>query len=146
MQRAALDLTLDHFIITTEGHEIDIGAGQCFILQGGQTVNVQTREWIEFPLDYLGRVGAMAQLAKFGIMASHGLQVDPGSQRAPAILFVQCERAKSYELRSRSPIVSLEIMPLASTPSHDGKAAEHLRASGNRAEVLRIFAAMTAII
>jgi deoxycytidine triphosphate deaminase/addiction module HigA family antidote len=138
VQLASLDLTLDDFIITTEGEEVDISGGECFSLEGGQTVNVRTREWIEFPLDYVGRVGAMTQLAKFGIIMSHGFQVDPGFKgRLQFCLFNA--GGKSYELRSGDPIISLEIMPLASTPSHDESTAGQARSSSDRAEVISHF-------
>ena len=62
MQLASIDLTLDDFIDTTAGEHIDVTDGQSFILAAGQTVIVTTKEWVEFPQDYIGRVGAMASL------------------------------------------------------------------------------------
>ena len=78
VRRASIDLTLDDFLITADGQRVDISDDQCFQLRSGQTVNAKTREWVEFPLDYIGRVGPMTQVAKYGIILSHGLQVDPG--------------------------------------------------------------------
>jgi addiction module HigA family antidote len=120
VQRASLDLTLHDFIVTADGNEIDINRGRYFDLKRGQAVNVRTREWIEFPLDYVGRPGAMMHLAKFGIMLSHGFQVAPGFKGClQACMFNAC--GKTFVLRSGDPIISLEIMPLASTPSQGNR-------------------------
>jgi addiction module HigA family antidote len=116
VQRASIDLTLDDFIVTPDGEEIDISEGQSFTLRGGHTANVRTREWIEFPLDYLGRVGAMTKLAKFGIIISHGFQVDPGFKGHLQFCLFNAG-GKNFVLISGAPIISLEIMPLAWTPS-----------------------------
>lgn len=138
VQPASIDLTLDDFIITNEGRTFDISGGQSFVLQGGETVNVRTRESLEFPIDYVGRIGAMTRMAKFGIIMSHGFQVDPGfSGHLQFCLFNAGGHA--FELRSGEPIVSLEIMPLASAPSPDPRASAQIQASRDRGEVLSHF-------
>jgi deoxycytidine triphosphate deaminase/addiction module HigA family antidote len=142
VQRASLDLTLDDFIITTEGEEVDISEGHSFILEGGQTVNVRTREWIEFPLDYVGRVGAMTQMAKFGIIMAHGFQVDPGFKGQLQFCLFNAGR-KRFELKSGERIISLEIMPLSSLPSTDDAAPESSGAFGDRADVATHFRGLT---
>jgi deoxycytidine triphosphate deaminase/addiction module HigA family antidote len=142
VQLASLDLTLDDFIITTEGEEIDISEGHSFILEGGQTVNVRTREWIEFPLDYVGRVGAMTQLAKFGIIMSHGFQVDPGYKGQLQFCLFNAGR-KRFELRSGERIISLEITPLSSLPSTDEPGRVASNAFEDRADVASHFRGTT---
>ena len=138
VQPASVDLTLDDFIITAAGRTIDISGGQGFVLQGGETVNVRTRELLEFPVDYVGRVGAMTRMAKFGIIMSHGFQVDPGfSGHLQFCLFNA--GGHPFELRSGEPIVSLEIMPLASAPSPNARASAQIAASRNRDDVLSHF-------
>jgi deoxycytidine triphosphate deaminase/addiction module HigA family antidote len=116
VQRASIDLTLDDFIITPDGKEIDISEGQSFTLKAGQTANVRTREWIELPLDYVGRLGGITKLAKFGIIISHGFQVDPGFKGHLQFCLFNAG-GRSFLLISGAPIISLEITPLARTPS-----------------------------
>jgi deoxycytidine triphosphate deaminase/addiction module HigA family antidote len=122
VRMASLDLTLDDFVIVADGEKIDISDGQSFVLKGGRTVNVGTKEWIEFPQDYIGRVGAMSSLAKLGIMTSHGFQIDPGFKGNLQFCLFNAW-AKDFELRGGDPIVSVEIMPLSATPAYDEGAA-----------------------
>jgi deoxycytidine triphosphate deaminase/addiction module HigA family antidote len=122
VQRASIELTLHDFILTTDGNPTDISGGQSFTLPHGHTVSASTREWIEFPVDYVGRVGAMTRLARFGIIMSNGLQVEPGFQG-----HLQCclfnAGVTTFELRGGDPIMSLEIMPLSAVPAGDGAVA-----------------------
>lgn len=138
VQRASLDLTLDDFVITTDGEERNIGDGQTFSLGGRQAVNVRTRESIEFPLDYVGRVGAMTQLAKFGVMMSHGFQVDPGFKGHLQFCLFNAG-GNPFRLRSGLPIISLEIARLASTPSTGDEPANENRWPDDRDDVLETF-------
>jgi deoxycytidine triphosphate deaminase/addiction module HigA family antidote len=136
VQRASIDLTLDDFIITAEGQRFDVTSSkdQCFHLQSGQTVNVKTREWVEFPLDYIGRVGAMTQVAKFGIIMSHGLQVDPGFKGYLQFCLFNAG-GSTFVLRSGEPIISLEIVPLSATPRVDPAQAKPFDAGDKREDV-----------
>lgn len=138
VQLASIDLTLDEFIITTDGETLDITDGQSFILKGGRTVNVSTKEWVDFPQDYIGRVGAMTSLAKIGIMTSYGFQIDPGFKGNLQFCIFNAG-GKSFELRSGMRIISLEIMPLSVTPTHDERADNHLRIAADRGAVISIF-------
>jgi deoxycytidine triphosphate deaminase/addiction module HigA family antidote len=138
VQMASLDLTLDDFIITSIGERIDISDGQTFTLKAGRTVNVCTKEWIELPLDYIARVGAMTKLAKYGIMTSHGFQVDPGFKGSLQFCLFNAG-GNGFDLRSGIPIISLEIMPLSATPSSDQRASDHVRAASNRDTVISHF-------
>ena len=132
---ASLDLTLDDFIITTDGEHIDISDGQTFTLKVGKTVNVCTKEWVELPLDYVARVGAMTELAKYGVMTSHGFQVDPGFKGSLQFCLFNAG-GKGFDLRSGIPVISLEIMPLSATPASDQRAADHVRTAGDRDPVI----------
>lgn len=117
VQRASLDLTLGNFITTPAGRAIEIGPGACLGLNGGQAISVRTRECIEFPLDYVGRIGASTQLVEAGIIMSHVLQVAPGFKgHLQACLFNA--NGTTFTLQSGNPIMSLEIMRLASTPTY----------------------------
>jgi dCTP deaminase len=138
VQLASIDLTLDDFIITTEGEEVDITEGQSFVLKAGRTVNVSTKEWVDFPQDYIGRVGAMTRLAKIGIIASHGFQIDPGFKGNLQFCIFNAG-AKDFELRGGKPIISLEIMPLSVTPSPDERAEKYLSEASDRGAVISIF-------
>jgi dUTPase len=135
---ASIDLTLDDFVITTDGDKIDISGGERFVLKGGRTVNVSTKEWVEFPQDYIGRVGAMASLAKIGIMTSHGFQIDPGFKGNLQFCIFN-SGGKDFELRGGNPIISVEIMPLSATPTYDESAARHLNEARDRDKVVSIF-------
>ncbi len=44
VQMASIDLTLDDFVLSTEGEKVDISDGQSFVLRGGRTVGVGTKE------------------------------------------------------------------------------------------------------
>ncbi len=135
VQLASIDLTLDDFIDTTAGEHIDVTAGQSFILAAGQTVIVTTKEWVEFPQDHIGRVGAMASLARRGIMTSHGLQIDPGFQGDLQFCLFNAG-GSDFTLRGGMPIISIEIMPLGATPTPVEHAAKHLREAGARENVV----------
>lgn len=138
VQMASIDLTLDDFVITTEGKKIDISEGERFVLKGGRTVNVSTKEWVEFPRDYIGRVGAMASLARFGIITSHGFQIDPGFKGNLSFCIFNAG-LKDFELCGGNPIISVEIMPLSATPTYDESAERHLNDARDRARVAAHF-------
>jgi len=138
VQMASIDLTLDDFVITTDGARIDISDGERFMLKGGRAVNVSTKEWVEFPQDYIGRVGAMASLARIGIIASHGFQVDPGFKGNLQFCIFNAG-LKDFELHGGDPIISVEIMPLSATPTYDEGAIRHLTEARDRDKVVSLF-------
>lgn len=112
---ASIDLTLGDHLITTDGKTIDIGGGQRFTLKGNRLVNVSTKEWIELPQDYIGRVGANESLAKRGLFSSAAFQIAPGfSGHLQFCLFNA--GTKTIELRGGMPIVSVELVPLRVAP------------------------------
>lgn len=119
---ASVDFTLADFVITTSGDKVDVSGGQGFALTSGRAVHVSTRERIALPRDYLGRAGATADLARLGFMTSQGLQVEPGF-RGHLYFCIFNAGGGAIELRAGMPVVSLEIMPLAATPSDDKNAA-----------------------
>lgn len=138
VQLASLDLTLDDFVLTTDGEKIDISDGQSFVLRGGHTVSVSTKEWVEFPQDYVGRVGAMASLARTGIMTSHGFQIDPGFKGNLQFCIFNAG-AQNFALRGGDPIISVEVVPLSATPAPDENAARHLQDARDRDKVVALF-------
>jgi deoxycytidine triphosphate deaminase/addiction module HigA family antidote len=138
IQLASIDLTLDDFIITTEGEKIDISDEQTFVLRGGRTVVVSTKEWVEFPTDYIGRVGAMTKLARFGLVISHGFQIDPGFKGNLQFCIFNAG-GRDFELRGRYAIISLEIIRLNVSPTPDERALRQLIEAGDRQKVISIF-------
>ena len=115
VQTASIDLTLDDFVVATDGAKIDISDGQNFLLRSGGSVGVSTKEWLEFPHDYVGRIGGRSALARAGILISHGLQIEPGF-KGNLQFCVFNAGSQSFALRGGEAIVSLEIMPLSATP------------------------------
>ncbi len=115
---ASIDLTLDNFLTTTAGDKVDLTDGEMFVLKGGHSVRVSTKERIALPRDYIGRTGPMARLASSGIMIAHGVQVEPGF-RGHVHFSIFNASGGDVELRGGMPIIGLEIMPLSVTPSRD---------------------------
>jgi deoxycytidine triphosphate deaminase/addiction module HigA family antidote len=136
VQPASIDLTLDDFIRTTHGDDIDITENQSFEVKAGETVMVRTREWVGFPVNYVGRVGGMTKLAKFGIMVSHGFQIDPGYEGHLQFCIFNAG-AQTFVLRAGDPIISLEIMPLNATPILDERTTRQLREAGKVVSIVR---------
>jgi deoxycytidine triphosphate deaminase/addiction module HigA family antidote len=137
VQMASIDLTLDDFVITGDGDKVDV-SDQGFVLKGGRVVNVSTKEWVELPQDYIGRVGAMASLASLGIITSHGFQIDPGFKGNLHFCIFNAG-LKDFELRGGASIISVEIMPLSATPAYDESAARHLIEARDRDRIASIF-------
>ncbi len=124
VQAASIDLTLGEDIIAAGGNAQRLRAGQSFELLPGRTALVSTRETLRLPSNHLGRVGAITKIARFGIIAAHGLQVDPSYQgRLMFCLFNAGVR--SYRLVYGEPIISLEITRLAVPHSRGRIATQH---------------------
>jgi addiction module HigA family antidote len=93
---------------------IDLTAGKGLTLAPGGTVTAQTKERIELPLDYLGRIGAASRLASLGIIATHALQIEPGFKgRLNFCLFNA--GGTTFRLRAGEPAINLEIVRLNAT-------------------------------
>ena len=124
VQAASIDLTLGEDIIAAGGNAQRLRPGQSFELLPGRTALVSTRETLRFPNNHIGRVGGITKIARFGIIAAHGLQVDPSYQgRLMFCLFNAGVR--SYRLVYGEPVISLEIMRLAVPHSRGKIAAQH---------------------
>jgi deoxycytidine triphosphate deaminase/addiction module HigA family antidote len=138
VQLASIDLTLDDFIVTADGDEIDVSGGQSFFLETGRSVNVSTREWVELPQDYIGRAGALASLAKNGIMTSQGFQIGPGFKGNLQFCVFNAGPG-NFELRSGNAIVGLELMPLSATPTPDERASTRSGEASDHDKVVPLF-------
>jgi hypothetical protein len=86
---------------------------------------VSTRERLEFPQDYIGRIGAVEGLAGNGILTLHGLQVGPGFHGSLRFSVFNAG-PRDFEMRGGDAIAAIEIMPLTATPAHEigGRDAE----------------------
>ena len=116
VQAASVNLTLDDIIVTSKGEKIDIGKGQDFLLREGRAVTVSTKERIEFPYDYIGRVGTMKRLGGMGIITSLGFQIEPGFKGRLQFCMLNAS-GTPFRLRVGDPVVSLEIMRLNARPA-----------------------------
>lgn len=114
LRPASIDLTL-HASVRTSGGLIDIARGKAFDLAGGAIVQASTIESIELPNDYLGRIGAVAQLCEHGILASTPLQVEPGFKGRLHFSLFNAGGA-GFRLRAGMAVVALEFYRLAAVP------------------------------
>src|SRR5690606_10522494 len=131
LRPAAIELTLDDFVVTPDGNRFGITDGQSFTLRTGRAVNASTKEWTALPADHLGHVGAMTRLARMGIVVSHGFQVDPGFKGNLQFCIFNAS-GTDFALREGDPIVSLEIVALHAPPSVDANSTRPRRNAGDR--------------
>ena len=94
---------------------IDLTLGKELTLAPGATVTARTKERVEFPLDYLGRIGIASRLAGDGILASHAFQLEPGFKGEIDISLFNTGK-RLLRLRAGQPLVSLEVFHLGATP------------------------------
>lgn len=93
---------------------IDLTLGKGLTLAPGATVTARTKERIELPRDYLGRVGAAGPLASLGIIASYALHIAPGfKDRVDFCLFNAS--SSSCRLRAENAVITLEIVRLGAS-------------------------------
>lgn len=114
LRPASIHLTL-HASVRTSGGLIDITRGKAFDLAGGASVQASTVESVELPNDYLGRIGAVAQLCEHGILASAPLQVEPGFKGRLHFHLFNAGNA-GFRLRAGMAVVALEFYRLAAVP------------------------------
>lgn len=114
---ASLDLTIGNLGDTpfselfNEGHDVSKNV----VLNANHGVNVVTRERLDFPKNFLARIGAIAANAKKGLLAIHGFQVDPGYRGTLSFRVVNLG-PKEIELKTGTPILSLELVKLSTAP------------------------------
>jgi len=94
---------------------VDLTLGKGLMLAPGGTATARTKERVELPLDYLGRVGTVDRLASNGILAAHAFQLEPGFKGAVDIFLFNAGK-KPIQLRASQPVISLEIIHLGATP------------------------------
>ena len=114
VQPASVNLTLNN-VLAAGGKRISLARGKAFVLRPGRAVIASTLESIEFPRDYLGRIGATPSLSGHGIILIYGLQVEPGFKgRLRFGLFNA--GSESVRLVAREPVIGLEIVRLGAVP------------------------------
>ena len=94
---------------------IDLTLGKELTLKPGDTATARTQERVEFPLDYLGRIGIAERLAGDGVIASHAFQLEPGFKGEIDIRLFNAGK-RLLRLPAGAPLVSLEILHLGATP------------------------------
>ena len=126
VQPASLDLTIGDLVMRSGASAHRLSEGRPYELGPGEVVNLRTRETLGFPDDYVGRVGSMAGVSRFGIFTALGLQVDPGFHGELEFCLFNAG-ARSYPLALGAPIISLEIMRLARAHSRAKVVVPHDR-------------------
>lgn len=94
---------------------IDLTLGKAMTLPPGAAATARSKERIEMPLDYLGRVGIADLVAKGGILASHAFQLEPGFKGEVEICLFNTGK-RPLPLRAGQPLIVLELVRLAATP------------------------------
>lgn len=94
---------------------IDLTLGKELTLKPGDTATARTKERVEFPLDYLGRIGIAGPLAGGGILASHAFQLEPGFKGEIELCLFNASK-RPLRLRAGQPLVRLEVFRLGATP------------------------------
>ncbi len=94
---------------------IDLTLGKELTLNPGDTATARTQERVEFPLDYLGRIGISGRLAGDGVIATHTFQLEPGFKGEVEVRLFNAAR-KLLRLPAGAPLMSLEIFHLGTTP------------------------------
>lgn len=115
LHAVSIDLTLNGTIVIAGGDRMTVARGKKFILEPGQAISASTIESIDLPRDYVGRAGAAACLSARGVIASSGLQIEPGFKgRLNFSLFNA--GAEPFGLRAHDRVLGLEIFRLGATP------------------------------
>jgi addiction module HigA family antidote len=94
---------------------IDLTLGKGLMLAPGATATARTKERVELPLDYLGRIGIVGPLASDGILATHAFQLEPGFKGEVDICLFNAGK-RPLQLRAAQLVISLEIFRLGATP------------------------------
>jgi deoxycytidine triphosphate deaminase/addiction module HigA family antidote len=111
LRTASLDLTLGEPAVRIGGKPSPKRKDTVALKPGG-TLSVTTAERIELPLDYLGRIGGLAQLAAAGLVLAAPLQVAPGFKGALSFALLNAG-PRTITLRAGEPVATLEIVRLA---------------------------------
>lgn len=89
--------------------------GKALTLTPGGMAAVHSKERIELPIDYLGRIGISGALASEGVVASHAIQLEPGFKGEVGTCLFNASK-KTLQLRAGQALLSLELFRLAALP------------------------------
>jgi deoxycytidine triphosphate deaminase/addiction module HigA family antidote len=115
VQAASIDLSLSDILITAGGDRVSISRDKGFVLKPDCSINATTKERVELPRDYLGRLGAAARLASFGILTANAFHIEAGFKGRVSFCLFNAG-ASPFRLRPLDPVLSLEIVRLGATP------------------------------
>ena len=94
---------------------IDLTLAKALTLAPRTSASAQTKERIELPRDYLGRIGIVGPLARLGLVATHAFQIEPGFHGHIEFCLFNAG-SEPLRLRAAEPVVGLEIVRLAVPP------------------------------
>lgn len=94
---------------------IDLTLGRTLTLAPGAVASVYSKERVELPIDYLGRVGIAGALAGEGVIASHAVQLEPGFTGVVGTCLFNAGK-NTVEWRAAQALLSLELFHLAAVP------------------------------
>lgn len=100
---------------------IDLTLAKALTLAPGTSASAQTKERIELPRDYLGRIGIVSPLAGLGVVAAHPFQIEPGFQGHVEFSLFNAG-SRSLRLRTAEAVIGLEIIRLGAAPDFDSTA------------------------
>lgn len=95
---------------------IDLTIAKSLMLAASEVVTMRTKERIELPSDYLGRIGIADRLASAGVFSTQALQLEPGFKGRIGICLFNASKA-SVRLRIGEAVLRLEIVRLGTTPN-----------------------------
>jgi addiction module HigA family antidote len=93
---------------------LDLTVAKTLTLAPGVALTARTKERVEMPLDYLGRIGAVGRLVGLGIVATCALHIEPGFKGHVDVCLLNAG-SSPFRLRAGDPVVSLELVRLGAT-------------------------------
>ncbi|MGB7317928.1 MAG: helix-turn-helix domain-containing protein [Planktotalea sp.] len=115
LRQASYDLTLGPKVIDiVRSEELDWDRDR-FQIKAGQVVNAITKERLSLYNKYLARVGATTNLARLGLIVSHGFRVDPGFDGQLQFSIFNPTATPVTILRT-TPVLSIELHRLGVSP------------------------------
>jgi dCTP deaminase len=112
---ASIDLTVGEHVIDMSGAATQISRDEPYSLRHGHSVNLATAEVVGLTARYVGRVGGTTELAKLGLILSHGFQVDPGFRGVLEFSLFN-GGSNDFVIAPGLPIISLEVCALLEEP------------------------------
>ncbi|MDO8879134.1 MAG: helix-turn-helix domain-containing protein [Pseudolabrys sp.] len=118
LRAISIDLTLSDVVTLSGGGQVNIARPKGYILAPGAAVSATTKESIELPRDYYGRVGATGALCRHGIIAATDFQIEPGFKGLIQFHLFNAGGGP-VRLRASDRALGLEISRLTATPDNN---------------------------